>query len=210
MPRKLYLGLALFFGILTAGMLYLYLGQLQRPHIIALKPLVIAKANLKAYEIPTPAEFDIVQIPEQGYPSGGFTSIPSILGQTLRIDIPSGTPILAPMLTKNYIAIGSRAMAITANLTNSVGYTLKQGDNVDIISILNNTTSIIAQNIPIIGQSMDASNKSQAYIVQVTPEQSLDITLAEQKGAVQLVLRGAGDTQDTKALPVQMKGVAGL
>ena len=210
MPRKLYLGLALFFGILTTGMLYLYLGQLQKTHIVALKPLVIAKANLKAYEIPTLAEFDIVQIPEQSYPAGGFTSIQPILGQTLKIDIPSGTPILAPMLAKKWIALGSRAMAIPANLTNSVGYTLKQGDNVDIIATLNNTTSIIAQNIPIIGQSNDASNKSQAYIVQVTPEQSLDITLAEQKGAVQLVLRGVGDTQDAKTLPVQMKGVAGL
>ena len=209
MPRKLYLGLALFFGILTAGMLYLYLGQLQKPHIVAMKPLVVAKANLKAYEIPTLAEFDIIQIPEQNYPVGGFTSIPPIIGQTLKIDIPLGTPILAPMLGKNLIAIGSRAMAIPSNLTNSVGYTLKQGDNVDIIETLNNTTSIIAQNILIMGQSNDASNKALAYIVQVTPEQSLEITQAEQKGAVQLVLRGVGDTQDTKALPVQVKGVAG-
>ena len=210
MSRKLYLGLALFFGLLTAGMLYLYLGQLQKPHLVALKPLVIAKANLKAYESPTLAEFEIVQIPEQGYPAGGFTSIQSVLGQTLKIDIPSGTPILAPMLAKNLIVLGSRAMAIPANLTNSVGYTLKQGDNVDIIATLNNTTSIIAQNIQIIGLSNDASNKAQAYIVQVTPGQSLDITMAEQKGTVQLVLRGVGDTQDTKVLPVQMKGVAGL
>jgi len=204
MPRKLYLGLALFFGILTASMLYLYLGQLQKPHIVALRPLVVAKTNLKAYEIPTLAEFEIVQIPEQSYPAGGFTSIQPIIGQTLKIDIPSGTPILDPMLAKKLIVLGSRAMAIPANLTNSVGYTLKQGDNVDIIATLNNTTSIIAQNIPIIGISNDASNKAQAYIVQVTPEQSLNITLAEQKGAVQFVLRGVGDTQT-----VQVKGVAG-
>jgi Flp pilus assembly protein CpaB len=204
MPRKLYLGLALFFGILTASMLYLYLGQLQKPHIVALRPLVVAKTNLKAYEIPTLAEFEIVQIPEQSYPAGGFTSIQPIIGQTLKIDIPSGTPILDPMLAKKLIVLGSRAMAIPANLTNSVGYTLKQGDNVDIIATLNNTTSIIAQNIPIIGISNDASNKAQAYIVQVTPEQSLNITLAEQKGAVQLVLRGVGDIQS-----VQVKGVAG-
>lgn len=209
MPRKLYLGLALFFGLLTTGMLYLYLGQLQKPHVAVLKPLVVAKTNLKAYEIPTLAELEIVQIPEQSYPAGGFTSIQSIIGQTLRIDIPPGTPVLAPMLVKSWIALGSRAMAIPTNLTNSVGYTLKQGDNVDIIATFNNTTSIIAQNIPIIGQSNDASNKAQAYIVQVTPEQSLDITQAEQKGAVQLVLRGVGDTQEAKAPPVQMKGVAG-
>lgn len=209
MPRKLYLGLALFFGILTAGMLYLYLGQLQKPHVVALKPLVIAKANLKAYGTPTPAEFEIVQIPEQSYPVGGFTSIQPIIGQTLKIDIPSGTPILVPMLAKNLIVLGSRAMAIPANLTNSVGYTLKQGDNVDIIATLNDTTSIIAQDIPIIGLSNDVANKVQAYIVQVTPGQSLEITQAEQKGAVQLVLRGAGDTQDAKALPIQLKGVAG-
>ena len=75
----------------------------------------------------------------------------------------------------------------------------------DIIANLNNTTSIIAQNIPIIGISNDASNKAQAYIVQVTAGQSLDITVAEQKGAVQFVLRGVGDTQT-----VQVKGVAGL
>lgn len=209
MPRKLYLGLALFFGLLTAGLLYLYLGQLQKSQIVALKPLVIAKVNLKAYEFPTLAQFDIVQIPEQGYPMGGFTSIQPILGQTLRIDIPSESPILAPMLTKKGIASGSRAMAIPANLTNSLGYTLKQGDNVDIITTLNNTTSLVAQNIPIIGQSNDVSNKAQAYIVQVTPQQSLDITMAEQKGAVQLVLRGVGDIQDAKALPVEVKGAAG-
>ena len=100
-------------------------------------------------------------------------------------------------------------MAIPANLTNSLGYTLKQGDNVDIITTLNNTTSLVAQNIPIIGQSNDVSNKAQAYIVQVTPQQSLDITMAEQKGAVQLVLRGVGDIQDAKALPVEVKGAAG-
>ncbi|MDR3599014.1 MAG: Flp pilus assembly protein CpaB [Desulfosporosinus sp.] len=207
MPRKLYLSLALFFGILTAGMLYQYLGQLQKPHLVAMKPLVIAKVNLKAYEILIPAEFDIVQVPEQSYPTGGFTSIQPIIGQTLRIEIPLGTPILAPMLAKNWIALGSRAMAIPANLTNSVGYTLKQGDFVDIIAASNSATAIIAQDIPIIGQSNDASNKAQAYIIQVTPEQSLDITQAEQKGAVQLVLRGVGDIG---AFPVEMKGVAGL
>ena len=209
MPRKMYIGLALLFGILTAGLLYLYLGQLEKPQIVALKPLVVAKANLKAYEIPTAAEFDIVQIPEQGYPEGGFASIQAIIEQTLRIDIPLGTPILAPMLAKKGILLGSRAMAIPANLTNSVAYTLKQGDNVDIIITLNDITSIIAQNIPIIGLKNDAANKTEAYVVQVTPQQSLDITLAEQKGAVQLVLRGVGDTQDTKTLPVQLKGVAG-
>lgn len=209
MPRKLYIGLALLFGIVTTGLLYSYLGQLEKPRIVALKPLVVAKADLKTYVIPTPAELDIVQIPEESYPAGGFISIQSVIGQTLRIDVPAGTPILGPMLTKNLIVLGSRAMAIPANLTNSVGFTLKQGDNVDIISTLNDTTSIIAQNIPIIGLSNDAANKVQAYIVQVSPEQSLNITLAEQKGAVQLVLRGVGDTQDTKALPVQLKGVAG-
>lgn len=210
MPRKLYLGLALFFGLLTAGMLYLYLGQLQKPHLAALKPLVIAKTNLKADGISTPEEFNIIQVPEQSYPTGGFTSIQPIIGQTLRIDVPSGTPILAPMLAKNWIASGSRAMAIPANLTNSVGYTLKQGDKVDIIATFNKTTSIIAQNILIIGQANDTSNKAQAFILQVTPEQSLIITLAEQKGAVQLVLRGAGDTQDVNVQSAQLKGVAGL
>jgi Flp pilus assembly protein CpaB len=205
MPRKLYFGLALFFGILTAGMLYLYLGRLQKPNLVAMKPLVIAKANLKAYESPTQAEFEIVQIPAQSYPAGGFTTIQPLLGQVLKLDIPSGTPILAPMLSTKWIVAGSRAMAIPATLTNSVGYTLKQGDNVDVIVTLNDATSIIAQNIPIIGQANDASNKVQAYILQVTPEQSLAITLAEQKGAVQLVLRGLGDTQTTNALPVQLK-----
>ena len=210
MPRKLYLGLALFFGLLTTGMLYLYLGQLQKTDVVTLKPLVIAKANLKAYEIPTLDAFEIVQMPELNYPLGGFTSIQAILEQTLKLDIPVGTPILAPMLAKNWIALGSRALAIPANLTNSVGYMLKQGDYVDIIATLDDTTSIIGQNIPIIGLSNDATNKAQAYIVQVTPQQSLEITLAEQKGVVQLVLRGVGDIQETKALPVQMKGVAGL
>ena len=205
MPRKLYLGLALFFGILTAGMLYLYLGQTQKPNIVALKPLVVAKADLKAYEIPTLAQFDIIQIPEQSYPTGGFTSIQPIIGQTLKIDIPLGTPILAPMLAKNLLTIGSRAIAIPTNLINSVGYTLKQGDNVDIIATFGDTTTIIAQNIPIIGLSNDASNKALAYIVKVTVEQSLVITLVEQKGAVQFVLRGVGDAQ-----PVQVKGITGL
>lgn len=209
MPRKLYLFLALFFGLLTAGMLYLYLGQLQKTNMVALKPLVKAKVNLKAYEIPTQADLEIVRIPEKGYPAGGFTSIQPILGQILRISLPSGTPILAPMLARKYIALGSRAMAIPANLTNSVGYSLKPGDKVDIMATFNATTSIVAQNIPIIGQSTDASNKSQAFIVQVTPEQSLNVTLAEQKGAVQLVLRGVGDTQETNAQPVQMKSAAG-
>lgn len=209
MPRKLYLGLALFFGILTTGMLYLYLGQIQKNHKVVMKQLVIAKVDLKEYQIPKATELGIVQIPEQGYPAGGVSTIAEIVGQPLKINIPSGSPILVPMLAKNYIALGSRALAIPANLTNSVGYTLKQGDKVDIISTINNTTSFIAQNISIIGQANDASNKPLAYIVQVTPEQSLDITQTEQKGSVQMVLRGVGDIQDSKAQPVQMKSEGG-
>lgn len=191
--RKLFITLALIFGLLTAVTMRWYLSQLQKVNPVAMMPLVTAKSDLKAYRLLTTEELNVVQISAQSYPAGGVSDISNLVGQIILINAPVGMPILTPMVSKLRIDTGMRAIAVPANLTNSVAYTLKSGDRVDVLSTMDKTTTVIAQNILIVDQTNDASNKPQAYVLQATPDQALAITLTEQKGAVQLIYRNAGD-----------------
>ena len=191
--RKAFITLALVFGISTAATMHVYLGQLQQTHVVAMMPLVTAKGDLKAYETLTPTDLNIVQIPAQSYPMGGVGDTTNLVGQTILISAPAGMPVLTPMVSKNKVDTGMRAIAVPANLTNSVAYTLKTGDRVDVLATVDKKTTVIAPDILITSQANDASNKALAYVLEVTPDQALAITLTEQMGTVQLIFRNVGD-----------------
>lgn len=205
MARKLFIVLAVLFATLTTVLTYLYLHKIEKTHVVELCTLVVASTDIEAYSVATEGNIKTIEVPTQSYPVGGISEIDDVMGQKLKLDLPPETPILQPMLAKDVLPKGMRAIAVPCNIANSVAFTLKQGDKVDVLVTVDNATQIIAQNVLVLEKVSDAQGKPQAYVIQVTPDQTLPITLAQQKGDVHLVLRSTEDTEQVAYPPVREK-----
>lgn len=212
MRRKTFLALAIIFGLLTSISLYVYLLQLSAGKVVALKPMVVAKNSVPAFQPLSAADLQLIKVPVQGYPTGGLSDPNTVTGKVSLIAIPAGQPVLNSMLTPTQLGPGLRAVAVKAKLDNSVAYTLKAGDRVDILATMDNqdkqpVTALVAQNIPVIDRIEDTNHKPQAYVLALSVKEAMAITLAEQKGLIQLIRRDSSDTQKLSVPPVDVKGV---
>lgn len=212
MRRRALIMLAILFGLLTSGSLYVYLHQLETGRVVALRPLVVAKNSVTAFRPLSAADLYLIQVPVQGYPAGGFSDLNAVTGKVSLINIPSGQPVMNSMLSSSQLSPGLRAVAVPATLANSVAYTLKSGDRVDILATMDGqdkqpVITLIAQNIPVIDRADDASHKPQAYVLALSVKEAMMVTLTEQKGLIQLVRRDISDTQKSSVPPIDVKGV---
>ena len=150
MQRKGFLLLALMCGLIAAGSMYVYLNGATRNPPSALRPLVIVKTNIPARSVIETSQLIVKDVPTQGYPQGGFSSIQNVLGSVALLNLSAGDLLLSPMLgrpnsqnsgngnpigstTALTVPDGKRAVAIPIGLVSGVGYAVKPGDHVDVL-----------------------------------------------------------------------------
>lgn len=229
MQRKGYLLLAILCGLIAAGSVYLFLGNTQRNPQIAMKPLVIAKSDIPARSVIKADQLLLKDVPAQGYPQGGASSLQSVVGSVALVNLKSGDTVMASVIeppaknasspssgtTALTIPEGKRAVALPIGLVSGVGYSVKPGDHVDILVTMDikdasgnvqTLTSLAAQDILVLsvgGSTVDDKNKSEAksFTVALTVPQAMAVTLGSEKGSLRLLLRNPANTEQVKETP---------
>lgn len=153
MQRKGFFLLALICGLIAAGSMYVYLNGATRDAPPALKSLVIVKTNIPARSVIVASQLEVKDVPENGYPQGGFSTIQNVVGSVALIKLTTGDLVVSAMLespnSKNLnkenslggttaltIPDGKRALAIPISLVSGIGYAVKPGDHVDILATI--------------------------------------------------------------------------
>jgi len=192
MQRKGFFLLALICGLIAAGSIYIFLKKATHNPTSTLKPLVIVKTDIPARTVIAASQLEVKDIPIQGYPQGGFTTIQNVVGSVALLNLSAGDLIVSAMverpnsqntgdgiLTGSTTALtvpnGKRAVAIPIGLVSGVGYAIKPGDHVDVL-----VTIEIKDSIP----------SSQATTVTTLAAQdvlvlSIGETLSEEKNKVE-------------------------
>jgi pilus assembly protein CpaB len=186
MQRKGFFLLAVICGLIAAGSMYVYLNGATRDQPSTLKPLVIVKTNIPARSVIEASQLEVKDVPTQGYPQGGFSTVQNVVGAVALLNLTAGDLLLSPMLehlnsqltsngnskgstTALTVPDGKRAVAIPIGLVSGVGYAVKPGDHVDVLvtieikdSIANSqavtVTTLAAQDVLVIsvGESQGA------------------------------------------------------
>jgi len=155
LQRKGFFLLALICGLIAAGSMYIYLNQATRKQPSTLKPLVTVKTDISARTIIEASQLEVKDVPMQGYPKGGFSSIKDVQGSVALLNLSAGDLILDAMLEgqtlqnlggeistggggTSALAVpnGKRAVAIPIGLVSGVGYAIEPGDYVDVLVTL--------------------------------------------------------------------------
>lgn len=149
MKRKSFFLLAIICGLIAAGSIYIYLNEATRNPTITLKPLVIVKTDIPARTVISANQLEIKDVPIQGYPQGGFSTIQNVAGSVALLNLSAGDLVVNAMVehpnsqnSEGSIAgsaaaltvpNGKRAVAIPIGLVSGVGYAIKPGDHVDVL-----------------------------------------------------------------------------
>lgn len=153
MQRKGFFLLALICGLIAAGSMYIYLNSATRNPLTTLKPLVVVKTNIPARSVIGASQLVVKDVPVQGYPQGGFSTIQSVVGSVALLNLSTGDLVVSAMLERQNsqnsgngnptgsttaltVPDGKRAVAIPIGLVSGVGYAVKPGDHVDVLVTL--------------------------------------------------------------------------
>ena len=231
--RKGFFLLAFLCGVIAAGSMYFYLRGADKNVTVALKPLVYVKSNISARTVIEAGQLTLKEVPVQGYPQGGFTSIQDVTGSVALLNLSAGDIIVRPMLQLSpkksdegsggssealTVPPGKRAVAIPINLVSGVGYAVKPGDHVDVLVTMdiNNpadnqsqtVTNLVAQDVLVLnaGESISAGQSkvdAKSFTLALTVPQAMAVTLGIEKGNIQLLLRNPVNKEIIPENPVK-------
>lgn len=185
---------------------------------VNLTTIVVAKRPLYFGDELTSSTVEEVSWPVANVPPGSFHKVSEIIGKGERRVVLKTIQLNEPVLKSKIsgfggratlstvIDRGSRAFTIRVNDVNGVAGFVLPGDRVDILLTRplgksnERITDVLMQDIKVLGIDQDASedkNKpkvARAVTLEVTPEQSQKLTLAQTVGQLALALRGATNT----------------
>lgn len=230
MQRKGFFLLALICGLIAAGSMYIYLNGATKS-APSLKPLVIAKTNISARSVIDASQLVIKDVPVQGYPQGGYSSIQSVVGSVALLNLSAGDIVVSAMVehaqsatkgtgstTSLTVPDGKRAVAIPISLVSGVGYSLKPGDHVDILVTMDikdsspnaqpvAMTSLVAQDVLVlsVGESTNGEKnkvETKSHTLALSVPQAMAVTLGSEKGSLRLLLRNPTNTDIRQDTPI--------
>jgi pilus assembly protein CpaB len=181
---------------------------------IAAGPVVIA-----AGDVPEGRAFDrtsviVAQWPVPTIPPGSFSSVDSVIGRVARISVFKGEPIvpgrLAPEGTAPGLEVkitpGKRAFGLRINDVAGIAGMVQPNSRVDIMVIMNSDAAgkqvakLFMSNMRVlaIGPTVQRADdgrpiNSHVATIEVTPDEAERLAIAQNRGQIQLVLRGYGD-----------------
>jgi pilus assembly protein CpaB len=179
---------------------------------------VVARTDLQLGAQLTADEVTVVEVPEQGYPQGGFQSIEDVVDRSVTQAILSNEPVTAARVTEkgvgfglaSTIPAGYRAVAIAINQVSGVSGFILPGSHVDILLSAmpsgggERLTTTVLENVTVVStghrQQPNANGQPENVPVMnmlLTPEDAELLTLATQEGRIQLVLRNPKDVETT-------------
>jgi pilus assembly protein CpaB len=182
---------------------------------IATVPVVVASQDIGEGVIIDRMMLAVAEWPAPTVPPGTFTSVDSVAGRVSRVAVFSGEPLvpgrLAPVGTGPGLEIkitpGKRAIGVRVNDVSTMAGMIQPNSRVDILLTLNaanNETErkakIFMMNMRVLAMGTQVHRgddgrpiETAVATLEVTPEESEKLVVAQTQGQIQLVLRGYGD-----------------
>ncbi len=221
--------LAAALGLLTAILVYFYVGDLTQGQIASQEQqmvnVVVARGELTPRTVITPDMVRMQQVPMESIHSDAAISFDQVNGRVVKSAVMAGEQVLTtrliPLGEKPSLAFAipadRRAITVPVNEVVGVAGFVQSGDRVDILSNLEDSdgaavTIVLLQNVPVlaIDQVMESDLDAKPKLVTtvtlaVTLKEAQRLALAEAQGALRLALRPAGTTAKDMAAPLSQK-----
>jgi len=180
------------------------------------RPLVVAARPLPLGTTLTRECVQLKKVPENLLPKGGFSRVEDVIDRPVISAMQADEPVMESRLAARgsglglapLIAPGMRAIAVRVNDVVGVAGFILPGMRVDVLVTgqpaggSDTYTRTVLQNITVLsaGQTIETDGKSQTITTPVVtllvnPEQAEALTLANNQGHVQLVLRNSADRE---------------
>jgi pilus assembly protein CpaB len=171
----------------------------------------------------------VVEFPEESVPAGSYSNVDTVIGNTTKVFVVAGEPILASKLS----AIGGglsvripahmRAMSVKIDEVTGVSGFVLPGDRVDVVVTVDNVngsnvavTKTVLQNIEVLAAGTKTEEKNnhnitvQTATLLVDPEGAEKLALGVHQGKVHLSLRNPVDQQLVEARSTDTRQVLGM
>jgi pilus assembly protein CpaB len=211
------LGLSLGWALLVTLIFYRVAANAnQQNHTPPMHPLVVATRVLEIGSLIQADSVKLMSVPENLFPKGGFERVEDVVGRPVISTVQPQEPVLEARLAARgagaglapLIPAGMRAVAVRINDVAGVAGFVLPGMRVDVLVTGNppgspeSVTTTILQNLTVlsVGQTVQADARNQAInatvvTLLVNPGQAEALTLANDEGHIQLVLRNSADRQ---------------
>lgn len=211
---------ATLFGLAAAGLLLIYLRQLpvkvtEAPPV----PVVIAAHSVEKGTLLTPEMLTVVDWPASATLPGALDSAAAAAGKLVTVPLAAGQPVLAHQLKVQEhvghggeVPLGMRLLTISVDERLSIGYRLRQGDKVDIISVYKDSkglhAELILQAIEVyaLGEEDTAQTgrgtEPRTVTLILSPDDALMVSVLAEEKSVRIALRATGDTELPAPKPV--------
>jgi len=198
--------------------------QTQRPLVVAIEPMSVGSV-IKPTSVKRPG------VPENFFPNGGFSRIEDVLERPVISPIQPDEPIIEARIAARgsggglspLIPPGLRAISVRVNDVVGVAGFVLPGMRVDVLVTglppghEGMMTATVLQNITVLsaGQTIQVDAKSQSIntpvvTLLVTPAQAEALTLANNEGKIQLILRNSSDQQVAATAGRELRELYGL
>ena len=211
------LAVSLVFALVVSGIFYQITGRAgtqkaQAP--VELKEIVLAAKPLGLGITVKREDLKLSKVPQDAFPKGAFSKIEEVIDRPVISNILVDEPVFEGRLAARgsgpglapVIPVGMRAVSVRVNDVAGVAGFVLPGMRVDVLvtgrppTSDGTVTATCLQNILVLsaGQTMQADSRGQAMpaptvTLLATPDQAEILTLANQEGHIQLVLRNGGD-----------------
>lgn len=201
---------------------------------VATAPVVVATRDIAEGTSIDRTAVSVAQWPTATVPAGAYGSIDSVAGRVARVAVFTGEPIvpgrLAPEGTGPGLEVkitpGKRAMGVRINEVSGISGMILPGSRVDILLLLNRDNAagsgakvgkLFMENMRILamGTSLQRGSNGEPIpttvaTLEVTPEESERLLVAQSQGQIQLTLRGYGDPDTAKTSGASVEDVVGM
>jgi len=232
MPRRRIIAAAICLGIVTAGLVYIYLSrQTQQAH--AQVQAVAAKRDIVSGTIVDAGMVEIQTFPADALPRAAAVNEESVVGMVVISPIKAGEPISRTQVAPKYrlshiVPPFMRAVTVALDPIIGVAGFLKPGDHVDVVATFDvnegTVTKTVLQNVEllatgseVVAEEIDPETGKPAKPKQqpnatlaVMPTDAEKLILAESKGKLRLTLRGADDISIVHSRGVTGRSVVGI
>jgi len=177
-----------------------------------LVPVVVAATDLTFGTKLDRAQLRVARYPKDSVPSGAFSDVDSVAGQTTKIFLAGREPITATKLSSRggglsmLVRHGFRATSLEVNMVSGVSGFVLPGDRIDVLATVDGrganeqaVTRTILQNAEVLASGQKTTQQDnkpitvQAVTILVDPYGAEKLALALHEGKLHLVLRNPED-----------------
>jgi len=180
---------------------------------VATAAVVVASRDIYEGEAIDRIALSVAQWPVATIPVGAYGRLDSVAGRVARVAIFTGEPIVPGRLAPEGVGAGlqikippgKRAMGVRINDVSGIAGMIQPNSRVDILlttslGAADRTSKLFMSNMRVLAMAQTVQNSEDGRPIpatvatlEVTPEESEKLAVAQSQGQIQLVLRGYGD-----------------